>query len=131
MGTSNKSRGNETTIGSDASDVYSQRFPTSVEMCANSRRNEERYIPIVTELCQKILETEAHIQLEQFDTVYDYTFSEHGPMNGYICESKEEFKTTMLKVLGFWGSEKQQKNEANRARFSQLLQLTSTLLKII
>ena len=60
---------------------------------------------IVTKLCQKILETEAHIQLEQFDTVYDYTFSEHGPMNGYICESKEEFKTTMLKVLGFWGSE--------------------------
>ena len=118
---SNKS-GNEA-----ASVVNSQRFPTVVEMCANTRHNEEKYISIVTKLFQKILETKAHVQLEQFDTVYEYTFSEHGPMNGYICESKEEFKNTMLKVLGFWGSEKQQKNQAKDPHFSQLLQLADTL----
>ena len=85
-------------------DSIPMQFPLVQALCASTESNEIEYIGAVRQLFILMMETDAHINLDKFDLLYQETLSDVGPFAGYKC-SKEDFKYKVMSVLKYWGAD--------------------------
>ena len=78
-----------------------RQFPLGLALCSNTLNNEKTYMGPLTRLFKLIKETQAHIILNNFDTLHNETFSDLGPFAGFTCD-KQDFKVRVMMALKYW-----------------------------